>query len=156
MSAFVLRSILAVAGFGLCCSLACDHGGHDGNDGHESGDLEADDYSEGMVKDCDAGQFSVALSSEPGPPEKGVNTWTLEVSDHSGAAVEGATLTVTPTMPEHGHGSQSLADVTDEGGGQYTVTPVDLHMAGLWDVEITIDGGDTSDRVHFVFEIAEP
>ncbi len=150
--------MLAVAGLSL--TAGCDHdehgNHHDGHDSSESGELEADEYSEGMVKECDGGLFSVALSSEPGPPAKGVNSWTLEVSDHSGAAVEGATLTVTPTMPEHGHGSQSVALVTDKGGGQYWVTPVDLHMAGLWEVEIAIEEGETEDEVHFLFEIAEP
>lgn len=156
-----MRSLLVVACLSLSLTAGCEHDehdeheNHDGHDSSESSELEADEYSEGMVKECDGGHFSVALSSEPGPPAKGVNTWMLEVSDHSGAAAPGATLTVTPTMPEHGHGSQSVAEVTDDGEGQYTVTPVDLHMAGLWDVEISIEAGETTDEVHFVFEIVE-
>ncbi|HGG57145.1 MAG TPA: hypothetical protein ENK31_05060 [Nannocystis exedens] len=74
--------------------------------------------------------------------------------DHSGAVV-GAMPTVTPTMPEHSYGSQSVAEVTDDGDGQYRAMPVDLRMAGLWQVEMAIDGGETIDEVHFVFEIAE-
>ncbi len=97
----------------------------------------------------------VALTSEPGPPMKGVNAWTLMISDHAGADAEDAEVIVTPYMPEHGHGSQSDAVVTVDGGGQYTVTPVDLHMAGVWDSTIEITHGGMTDEVHFVFDIEE-
>ena len=140
--------MLVVVGLrcGLCPWAGCDDDSGDGDDGHdsfESGDLEADGDSEGMVKEFRSGSA-----------REGVPTWTLEVRDHSGAVV-GAMPTVTPTMPEHSYGSQRVAEGTVDGDGQYTAMPVDLRMAGLWQVEMAIDGGETIDEVHFVFEIAE-
>ena len=110
---------------------------------------------DGITKASDAGAFTVALTSDPSPPIKGVNTWTLMITDGGGAGVEAGTVTVTPWMPAHDHGSNSVAEVTVDGGGQYTVTPVDLHMAGVWDTTITIDDGMAMDEVHFVFDIPE-
>jgi len=151
------RLLKLAAAAALILGVGCDdHDDHDSHDSHgdESGDADVDEYSAGLTKDSEAGHFSVELTSEPGPPVKGVNTWTLMVLGH-GSAAEGAEVEVTPYMTEHGHGSNSEAVVTDDGAGQYTVTPVDLHMAGVWDTTIAITHGGMSDEVHFVFEIEE-
>lgn len=121
----------------------------------DTGGVDVDEYMDGITKASDAGAFTVSLTSDPSPPIKGVNTWTLMITDGGGAGVEGGTITVTPWMPAHGHGSNSEAVVTADGGGQYTVTPVDLHMAGVWDTTIAIDDGMAMDEVHFVFDIPE-
>ncbi|HGG57146.1 MAG TPA: hypothetical protein ENK31_05065 [Nannocystis exedens] len=65
MIAFVRGGMLVVVGLrcGLCPWAGCDDASGDGDDGHdssESGDLEADGDSEGMVKEF-----------RTGPPEKG-------------------------------------------------------------------------------------
>jgi hypothetical protein len=89
-----------------------------------------------------AGTLAVKiLDSEPGPPIKGVNTMNLEVTDASGAPVDGAKITVTPWMPDHAHGSSVVPSVAPAGGGKYTVSNVYFIMAGLWEVKFTVQSG---------------
>src|SRR4051794_41635875 len=69
-------------------------------------DPRAEKYTAGMQKTAPKGQLSVTLlSSDPGPPIKGTNVWTLLVSDSGRAPQTGATVKVKPFMPDHGHGS---------------------------------------------------
>ena len=137
---------------------ACDggegHETHGDSEGHETHgeNPDADEYEDGMQKRGEMGIFSIKLTSTPGPPSKGTNMWTLELSDSAGA-IEGAQITVTPWMPEHGHGSTSPVTVTEESGGTYRAHPVELQMLGLWDTEITVEKDGQLDTLHFVFDV---
>ena len=137
---------------------ACDSTGEtsdsaDSHDSHgETGDVQTDEYMDGITKETESGLFTVKLTSEPSPPVMGVNTWILEVRDDAGG-VEDALITVTPYMPEHGHGSNSVTSVSEDSGGMYHASPVELHMKGVWDTTITIEKDGQSDSVHFVFDI---
>ena len=100
-------------------------------------DTRKDVYVAGLTKN--AGTMSVKLmSASPSPPSTGVNTLSLELLDATGAAIDGATLTVTPWMPDHAHGSSVKAGVVPAGGGMYTVSNVYLVMAGLWQVKVSV------------------
>jgi hypothetical protein len=102
-----------------------------------STDTRKDVYADGMTKQ--AGTLSIKLlQANPSPPAKGTNTITLELSDASGAPVDNATITVTPFMPDHGHGSAVVPTVTPSGGGKYAVSNVYLAMAGLWKVTFSV------------------
>jgi hypothetical protein len=81
------------------------------------------------------------LDSEPGPPIKGVNTMNIEVTDASGAPVDGAKITVVPWMPDHAHGSSVVPGVAPAGGGKYTLSNVYFIMAGLWQVKVDVTVG---------------
>jgi hypothetical protein len=103
-------------------------------------DPRAEHYMPGMLKTGPKGQLSVTLlSSDPGPPIKGTNSWSVLVTDAAKAPQTGATLKVVPFMPDHNHGtilkpmSTPLSDA-----GQYKVTPLYLFMAGLWEVTFTV------------------
>mgnify|MGYP001552691117 CR=1 FL=1 len=91
------------------------------------------------------------MASDPAPPDRGNNTWTVAVSDASGPPVTGATIDVKPYMPDHGHGTPIIATVTDKGDGSYLITPVNLFMVGLWQVTLTIDQAGKSDQVVYDF-----
>jgi len=105
-----------------------------------STDTRKDVYAAGMTKP--AGPLTVKLlESDPGPPIKGTNNMTVEVTDASGAPVDGAKLTVTPFMPDHGHGSSVVPTVAASGGGKYVVSNVYLVMAGLWRVTFSVQAG---------------
>ncbi len=56
-------------------------------------------------------------------------------------------------MPDHGHGTPIEAAATPtQNPGEFTVTPVNLFMAGLWEVTLDIDAGaGTTDQVVFAF-----
>jgi hypothetical protein len=117
-------------------------------------DPRADHYTAGMQKTGPKGQLAVTLvSADPGPPIKGTNTWTVLVTDTTAGPQSGATLKVTPFMPDHGHGTSVkpvISALTD--AGQYKVTPLYLFMAGLWQVtlDVTTSAG-TRDAIVFSF-----
>lgn len=113
-------------------------------------DTRKDVYVAGLAKA--AGTMSVKLmSASPAPPSTGVNTFSLQVVDAAGAALDGATITVTPWMPDHAHGSSVKAGVVPAGGGMYTVSNVYLVMAGLWQVTVTVEQA-TGDAASAVFD----
>jgi hypothetical protein len=115
-------------------------------------DGQADVYAPGLTKA--AGTMTVKLvEAKPGPPVKGNNELTLEVLDASGQPVDGATVTVTPWMPDHAHGSAVKPTVTPTGGGRYHVTDVYLAMAGLWQIKVDVQpaGGGALQEAVFQF-----
>jgi hypothetical protein len=88
-------------------------------------------------------------------PAKGDDTWTLEVDDATtGAPVDGVTMTVNPRMPDQRHGTTPVG-VTAAGGGTYTLDPVNLFMAGYWEVTIGL-GAATDAADSAVFRICVP
>ena len=113
---------------------------------------QGDSYSAGMSKDGARGNFSLVLvESDPTVMGAGRYTWTVKLLDSSGDAVPDATLSVEPWMVAMNHGAEPNAIVSDEGGGIYTLDPVNLFMAGLWEVRVDIAAGGTSDEVVYAF-----
>lgn len=116
----------------------------------------ADDYRLGLSA---SGSIFTAtfVDAMPAPPDKGDNRWEIALSDASGTPVEGAEITVLPFMPDHGHGTSVMAEVSPgEAPGLYILDPVNLHMAGLWEIRLSIsldlEGGEVSeDSVLFSF-----
>ncbi len=92
----------------------------------------------------------VLVSSDPAPPTKGNNNWVLKVTDAAGAPVSGATLDVKPFMPDHGHGTSIVPTIT-AAGDAFKIDNVNLFMAGLWQVTITVSAGSSSDFAVFAF-----
>lgn len=133
--------------FVLCAALvaACS-GGDDASSSSTSGapaqtgcaaDNRKDVYTAGLAKP--AGDLSVKLlEASPAPPAKGTNKMTIEVLDGAGKPVDGATITVTPFMPDHGHGSAVKPIVTPSGAGKYAIDKVYLAMAGLWKITVSV------------------
>lgn len=96
------------------------------------------------------------MSAEPAPPARGDNTWVFEIrtmdSGVVGAPLDGAMLTVTPFMPAHQHGTPIKVNVTPAGqAGQYTVTPVNLWMPGVWETTIRATHETTTDTAVYRF-----
>jgi hypothetical protein len=112
-----------------------------------------DIYTAGMTKP--AGQYQVKIvQSDPGPPVKGkMTTMVLEIADANGQPVDGATVTVTPFMPDHGHGSARRVIVKPQGNGRYEVSDIWLSMAGLWTLTVSVQpaGGGPIQEVVFSF-----
>jgi hypothetical protein len=74
----------------------------------------------------------VLVESDPAPPARGNDTWTLRVTDASGQPMANMSLSVQTLMPNHGHGSSVTPQITNQGGGNYRVTPLYLFMPGVW------------------------
>lgn len=108
-------------------------------------DARLDAYTEGLEKQGINGALSFRLEkSEPGPPAKGNNTLTVSITSLDGEA-PGA-LGVTLKMPDHGHESPTVPTVTfDAESSSYTLSPVNLFMAGVWQITLSAYG-DTALR----------
>ena len=114
-------------------------------------DSRVDTYVANLTKTSSSGQMKVTLvASDPAPPVRGNNTWSVKVTDGAGGAVNGASLAVTPFMPDHGHGTSVKAAINAKGDGVYEITPLYLFMPGVW--KITIANG--TDSVDFFFCVA--
>ena len=114
----------------------------------------AQTYVAGMKQAGDGNKLSfVLVSSDPAPPLRGTNVWEVKVLDANGQPVTGATLTATPFMPEHGHGSQVVPTISAD-GQQYKVSNLYLFMPGLWKVTLQATQGSTTDSAAFTFCVA--
>jgi len=103
-----------------------------------------DDYAPGLAKQGLEYTYTM-LSADPDPPDRGDNTWEIEVTDGAGAPVEGLDLVVEPFMPEHGHGTNPKTFAADElGDGVYAFVAIDLFMPGLWQLFVRVDDGSVA------------
>lgn len=120
-------------------------------------DSRVDTYVANLSKTSSSGALKVAIvSSDPAPPTRYTNTWKVRVTDGGGAPIQNPSITVTPFMPDHGHGTSIHAVATPEADGTFTITPLYLFMPGVWRVTIALDRGDAgaTDQVEFFFCIA--
>ena len=81
-------------------------------------------------------------SASPLFPERGLNTWTILISNQDIPAPE-CTLVVTPYMPEHMHGVPMPPSVTEKGNGRYELADINLTMPGLWELQFELTCPDT-------------
>jgi hypothetical protein len=96
------------------------------------------------------------MTIDPAPPARGDNTWVVQLNQMAsgvvGSPMDGATLTVTPFMPSHQHGTPVEVQITPAGQpGQYTLTPVNLWMPGVWETTINVSSGSTTDHAVYKF-----
>jgi hypothetical protein len=112
-------------------------------------DSRAQTFTAGMAEPGASGTYSVKLASiNPNPVFKGNNAWTIQVVDKSGAPVTGATITVKPFMPDHGHGSSITPQVAaGSNPGSYDVTLLNLFMPGIWTVTVVVTTGTAPSTV---------
>ena len=114
-------------------------------------DSRVSTYSPNMTVSSKGGSMKVTLvKSDPAPPARAVNTWTLHVTDGSGTALPGVSLAVDTLMPDHGHKSTTVPQVANNGAGDYTVTLLDLFMPGVWHVWF-FPSGTPTDTADFYF-----
>jgi RND family efflux transporter MFP subunit len=84
-------------------------------------------------------QANAELTSDPSPPQKGNNVFRVKLTDPNGAAVSGAEVSVTlsmPAMPEMGMAAMSTpVTLNDKGNGVYEGSGV-LGSGGTWQTTI--------------------
>jgi len=144
----------SVTTLGLCLVAACG-----GDDGDTSEDVDctkvsgADEFVVGLPKDGSQGNYDFKMmSAAPAPPARGDNTWIVEINDMQGAPVDGMTLTVTPFMPAHQHGTPITVKITPAGTpGQYSLSPVNLWMPGVWETTIRAQTASAVDSAVYTF-----
>jgi hypothetical protein len=87
-----------------------------------------------------SGALQIAVRTSPQPPLRGIDAVQYAVTNAQGAPVLHLALQVTPWMPAMGHGSSIIPTVTEEGGGVYVLTDVDLPMPGAWELQTNFSG----------------
>ena len=140
-------------------SNSTDLGGDDVNAGDwPAHDCEADTrdetYTAGMTSVGNANFEYKLLTSMPGPPDRGINTWSLEVKNDQGQPLGAEqALEISPFMPDHGHGSNTVPKIKTEANGTFTVDDIDLFMPGLWEIRVRVKDSEESilDTVFFNF-----
>jgi len=84
-------------------------------------------------------QASVELTTDPNPPHKGSNVFSVKLTGHDGQPIAGATIAVTfymAAMPAMGMAAmKTVVDASDKGGGIYEGQG-DLGSGGTWQVTI--------------------
>lgn len=112
-----------------------------------------DPYGAGLTKIGANGYSVVLVSSTPAPPQKGNNTWVVQVRHPD--PIDGLHLRVVPFMPDHGHGTAVVPVITPGANGTYTAAPVNLFMTGFWSTRIDLldaaNGDAELDHVAFLF-----
>lgn len=112
-------------------------------------------YQKGMEQAGTAGHFKIKLlNATPGPVGQGDNRWNIALADAAGTAVGGATIALKAYMPDHGHTAAQVPLVAaDPLVGQYTVSKIELAMAGVWTFTFDVRAGDAGvgDQVVFTF-----
>ncbi len=118
-------------------------------------------FMAGVSQATAGGAFTITITgAEPMMPMHGENTWQLTVADAEGAAVEGATVVITPDMPDHNHGTDPATFTATAGdeAGAYSVGPITLQMPGVWrfTVEVTPAEGEPDSAVLTFCAMAAP
>jgi hypothetical protein len=137
-------------GAGACSDDGGDDGGATYNCEAETRDEE---YLAGMQKVGAAGVQVTLVSATPAPPGRDDNTWVIDVAE-GGAPLAGATVKVTPFMPDHRHGTSVAVVVTPDPQttGRFQLAPINLWMPGLWEITIEVTpAGGMRDSVVFRF-----
>lgn len=124
---------------------------------------DLDTFTVGLEKAGRQGTLNFRLMTiTPNPPANGDNTWNVEIrtltSGVVGAPVDGATLQVTPYMPEHDHVSPVTVGVSPmTEPGQYKLDPVNMWMPSVWETTIraTPSGATESDSAMYRFCLPE-
>jgi hypothetical protein len=120
-------------------------------------DTRGEEFVVGLEKVGAAGALDFRLmSADPSPPSRGDNTWTLQLNAMSGGTVgspqTGATITVTPFMPDHQHGTAIRVLVEEMADpGRYKLSPVNLWMPGVWETTIQASTPSGTDEVVYTF-----
>jgi Cu(I)/Ag(I) efflux system membrane fusion protein/cobalt-zinc-cadmium efflux system membrane fusion protein len=93
----------------------------------------------GAASAMNAPQGNVELTSDPSPPQKGNNVFRVKLTDANGAAVSGAEVSVTlsmPAMPEMGMvAMRTPVALNDKGNGVYEGSGI-LGSGGTWQTTI--------------------
>jgi hypothetical protein len=119
-------------------------------------DPRVDAFAADLTKKSASGALTATLlSATPAPPALRTNSWTVKLVDATGAPISGAALSVVPWMPDHGHGSSVVPQVTAGAAGSYTLDSLYLFMPGVWRITLGVmpDAGmpNPDDEVQFFF-----
>ena len=95
--------------------------------------------------------FGLEMVLPGGVLKAGGNAFDMIVHDKDDKDVVGADLVIMPWMPSMGHGVVEKPVVTERGGGIYSVSNVNLIMAGHWELRVQVMKDGLTDAGVFDF-----
>jgi hypothetical protein len=101
-------------------------------------------YDESLFQITEKGMFSVEMVIKEHDLKTGVNLVDLIIHDKNDRDVVGAEITVTPWMPDMGHGVFEKPSITEKGGGLYEIS-------GHWELRVNIAKDGMEDSTVFDF-----
>jgi hypothetical protein len=149
MRPHVLSAFLPLALISATLSVVGAAGCHSGSTGPDADEALAcmtsgrgDTYAVGLQHEgVNTAYVFTMMSAVPAPPARNLNTWVIQITwEATGKPVTGASLTVTPFMPDHQHGPGDITPQVMElttTPGQYQISDINTWMPGYW--EITVD-----------------
>jgi hypothetical protein len=108
-------------------------------------------YEDSLLEVAEDGLYSVEMVVPAGGLKVGLNEVLIVIHDKSDMDVTGAEITVTPWMPDMGHGVTVEAVVKEKGGGLYSVEDVGVSMSGRWELRVKVVKDGIEDRAVFNF-----
>lgn len=127
-------------------------------DAGASGDHGKDDFTKhksgSLFKVTAEKKFSIEMEIEGGALKEGANKAEIVIHDRDDKDVKGAKITITPWMPDMGHGVPDKPVVTEkEGlfGSRYLVENLVLNMGGHWEVLVEVEKDGLKDGAVFDF-----
>lgn len=108
-------------------------------------------YDQSMAEWTGSRLFSIEMVIPGEELRMGVNSLEVIVHDNKNKDVPGAEVSITPWMPEMGHGVTAKAEVTERGGGLYSVDNVVLSMVGHWQLKVKVAKAGVEDEAIFDF-----
>ncbi len=133
---------------------ACNHHA----DTADSGDTADTDWTEEVALTTEGGTYYVMYSPTPDPipfNEPFSMYWMAHDGADHGVMFEDADLALDITMPEHGHGMNTVPTVTRDEMGGFDVTGSLFHMRGWWAMQATVTRGEVVESATFYVECCE-
>ncbi len=91
-------------------------------------------------------QIEIRTAPTQPPPRAGA-TLDVHIADAAGHDVDGVTLEIVPWMAAMNHGTQVDPVITPQGKGHYTCYPLELFMAGTWQLRMKLKKGTRESHV---------
>ena len=146
----------------LCASIVAACGGQDPTPPVDQRALlcareaRSDPFMPGLEKATEGGGWRVRLveslvREHAGPPDRGLNTWRVEVRDAAGAVRTDLPVRLKAWMPDHGHGTTPLYHSGEVEGQQVRLGPFDLFMGGFWQLTVLVEDAGVEDPAVFGF-----
>lgn len=108
-------------------------------------------YDDSIFKVTEKGLFSLEIIIKDKGFTVGQNAIDIIAHDKGDRDLVGAVITVTPWMPEMGHGVREKAVVVEKGGGLYRAENIVLNMGGFWELRIVVKKDKAEDSAVFEF-----
>lgn len=104
-------------------------------------------YEDSLFTVTENGEFSVEVILPKEGLEMGVNKVDIIIHDKKDRDVTNARIKIVPWMVDMNHGVSEAPQVSERGGGLYSLSNVLFSMTGKWELRLTISSGKVTDSV---------